>query len=245
MNTLKEKCKILKDKFDIDYFCLTMIDDDNRSIISNIDEFDEVYISEKIFNYAPVFQLENSQDDIYYIWDLKFDYEAFNILSKIYGVKCGIGIHSKILSSNHVYYFFSNSDVPIKYLYLLHMNGVFYRFVNYILEEIDDNNLRFGKLKISPDHNIEDGVSIAVDSSALNNGLGEKFSFQTSTGSIILTQSELDILRQYIKGLSAKEISRVVNKSYRTVEGYISRSMRKLMCDSKNQLIINYSRYLL
>lgn len=47
MNTLKEKCKILKDKFDIDYFCLTMIDDDNRSIISNIDEFDEVYISEK------------------------------------------------------------------------------------------------------------------------------------------------------------------------------------------------------
>lgn len=63
------------------------------------------------------------------------------------------------------------------------------------------------------------------------------FQLGDELGNEYLTKREVDILKGLLLGYTSKEIGRLFNLSYRTVEGYIEIIKRKLQCTSKNNII--------
>lgn len=53
-----------------------------------------------------------------------------------------------------------------------------------------------------------------------------------------LTKRESDILKHIILGYSAKEIAKILNISFRTVESYMNSLKLKLHCNSKGEVIL-------
>jgi DNA-binding CsgD family transcriptional regulator len=63
------------------------------------------------------------------------------------------------------------------------------------------------------------------------------------TRPVHITKRELDIYYWLIQGKSSKEIAKILNLSYRTVESYLAILKRKLQIFKTSQLIHSASKY--
>lgn len=100
------------------------------------------------------------------------------------------------------------------------------------------------------DHNLAGifGCSIALGQHPLAKslqciiGLGllgtNAFNIMPSTNTLSLSKQELRVAKLLITGLTAKEIAKHINLSYRTVESYLMNIKTKFQCKNKTELAI-------
>ncbi len=67
--------------------------------------------------------------------------------------------------------------------------------------------------------------------------LVQKLGCQTDFLNVKFTEREIDILRLYYKGCSAKNVAQRLFLSTRTVENYLANIKEKLLCENKSELI--------
>jgi DNA-binding CsgD family transcriptional regulator len=233
---------------DINYFSHVKITNCNEfSALSLNPEFGRHYLMNHYYN-ADVNAAKNNELGKYVIWD---NIELAGKSKKLYAESIQLGVdHTFTIvdasaSEKNFYHFASNiKGRSINQEYLTHLE-LLNRFIDYFNEKVAESPILSKayhfKIAVDETSSYETNLALAQHES------DKKEKFLAITGSpkpiprkisTQLTYNENRCLALYIAGYSAKEISKNLGLSFRTVENYISHIKEKLRVRTKTQLIL-------
>jgi DNA-binding CsgD family transcriptional regulator len=245
---IKELCKLLE-CLNINYFAHVNVDEHGRfSGLNNNPEFLECYIRNKYYN-ADIHLAQDKNIGKYILWDALDDLGGqTNSLDEDaagHGVEHVFTIVEKGQDEKNFYHFGSNMvGKSINHEYLRNLD-LLKKFIMYFHEQINASNqlLNVYNKKYTID---QSEAKFEVSSELVNFDKKNKLAMLKAMGEQMLlpldirqrlSVREIECLKLYIAGKSAKEISNLLSLSARTVENYINNIKSKLKIFSKSELI--------
>lgn len=248
-------CKPLK-QLNISYFSHVKIDKNKKiSAICNNPRFYEYYFGNKYYN-ADIHMATNDNLGNFILWDaLTFDNKSAALAQEAteFGVKHVFTIVEKNQHDEDFYHFATHlnstrinqiyiANIDLLKLFILH----FKEKINHAKELKVGHDIKFNLDLQSNDFaikNDDDFNDVKFDRPTFLNDFNCAHSLlhKDTHYPVILSTQQMKCFRLLAIGLSAKQIARKLNISYRTVEHHIEKLKKQLGCQNIKELLAIYA----
>lgn len=215
------------------------------SICTDVDLMNYYFVEHKMYKSNPfITQTDKLKSGVYFqesVQNPKFQETETNLQDK-FGIKYFCMLTRKTSDSCHEFGF--GRPPERKEIDSLFVNELplINKFINYFQSEMEDviKDMHHNPLDLKLDLNAYDSVKTGIPEIEFEKSKRSIFlqnmGFENFILDVKFTRREVDCLKLYTKGYSARQISETLFLSRRTVENYLNNIKNKLLCDNKYEL---------
>ena len=225
--------------------------DGSQINLANTPEWLEYFYKNEFYQIGAFERHPSKYESGYALWPHLSGQKIFYDARSYFNIDNGITIIEKQKDSCDFYYFGTTSDNSSIISFYLSNIDLLKRFILYFKEQAHSIISKANQNKIIlPNHfenheNPTGSENYIIDSSTINKIRNDfiqetpikKFWLNGKLEGEYLTEKQIDCVILLIEGKSAKEIAKILDLSFRTVEGHLHKIKEKLNCNNKSELI--------
>lgn len=229
---LKEICDPLLTPIGITYFNYIKIynDDCSREMLTNNPEWTDHFYSNALYNSAGAVDVEHLLPKGYFLWSEMNDKDPiYQQGREFFNIDNGITFVVKRKDATLLYIFAANRDNHAINNFYAGNIDLLQRFIHYftnqaqpIIKEAEQNRVYLPTPQKIDSNRVNNIIlSDALRAEFLKKTEVPKYYLLNESDELYLTKKQAEYATLFLKGLSAKQIARNMNISYRTVEGHL------------------------
>lgn len=230
----------------ITYFnYIKIYDDGSRELLTNNSPWIDHFYKNALYKSVGAIDIEYLLPKGYFLWsELKQDDPAYEQGRETFNIDNGVSFVVKKNKETLLYIFGSSRDnYSINNFYVRNID-LFKRFILYFNDKASSLLYKASKNRIFlPDKQVIQPRKLKQIDFSVNKRMEffdktriDRFFLLNQEKEVYLTRREAECMTYVIKGASAKQIAKILNISYRTVQSHIQNVREKLDCSRKDEL---------
>lgn len=245
-NELLSITEPLRRHFGITYFnYVKLLKNNGRVLLTDRADWIEYFYLNSLYETKAVQRMECLKQETHHLWCEFGDQPSFKVGREKFDIDHGLTIIQPGENSTELYYFGTTKENEyLNQLYASNLD-IFHRFILFfkdkahgLLKKANSNVIQVpGSVHLKPIPESMLDIFKEKKNKFLQETKVDKYIIGEGDAELYLTKREMECLYYLLREHTAKEIAKIIDISYRTVESYIENIKTKLRASTKKELV--------